>query len=191
MEQKTKLEGEAVAGKALCNSRDDQRRAEVLAHYGSEAAMFGRTERELSFDSAIAPLASWIAGPTTTASNIVLRPHSTAGSQCPWPSNLHAALQEIGAWDRLRQDRAWFNTGGTSLNGNGWIRPSAMIYALIALRPISQRWRNRFSWLNLIGAAVPTSGPMFSRCWTAALIYQTERLPTVRGSPNREQLASA
>lgn len=112
------------------NSRDALRRAEILKQYGSERALFARTEREALLDEAIAPLVSkwsywtdddgvefrsaevidghepkhgswWIDDITPAIRGAVTNAY-------PWPSKLDAALREVQFWDRLRWDRGLF-----------------------------------------------------------------------------------
>lgn len=115
--------------RAARNSREDQRRAEVLAQYGSEAALFARTAWEAALDAAIAPLATW--DHWTDSDGVKHRFTDTLDGKRPkigfwhldditpaireavmtaymWPSNLDTALQEVKAWDRLRWDRGLF-----------------------------------------------------------------------------------
>lgn len=113
--------------KAARNARDDQRRAEVMKRYGSEAALFARTAWETALDAAIAPLATWeywTDGDGMThryaakldgkrpifwsVEEITPAIRDAVSAAYPWPSNLDRALQEVKAWDRLRWDRGLF-----------------------------------------------------------------------------------
>lgn len=109
------------------NARDAIRKAEILAQYGSEAAVFARTERELLLADAIAPLVtSWenwkdddgaehhyakaIDGKepkygTWYLDEITPSIREAVENAYPWPSKLDAAVRELKAWDRLSLDR--------------------------------------------------------------------------------------
>ncbi|MDY8111122.1 winged helix-turn-helix domain-containing protein [Fulvimarina sp. 2208YS6-2-32] len=118
--------------KAERKSRDDICREEVLARYGSEEALFARTEQEAALDKAIEPLATWeywtdddgtrhrfpktMDGKTPKFGtwyfeDITPAIREAVTNAYPWPSNLDAALKEVKAWERLRRDRALFSGG--------------------------------------------------------------------------------
>ncbi|MFG1182130.1 winged helix-turn-helix domain-containing protein [Xanthobacter versatilis] len=116
-----------AAKQAERNARDARRRAEVLAAYGSEAALFIRTEREALLEAAIAPLATWdqwtddagtvhrfakaldgVASDFWNVKDITPAIREVVTSAYPWPATLAEALSEVKDWDRLRWDRGLF-----------------------------------------------------------------------------------
>jgi len=155
--------------KAARNSREDQRRAEVLAMYGSEAALFARTEQEALLEAAIAPLATW--NHWTDNDGVEHRFAATLDGRRPkfvfwhlddftpvtrdavmnaysWPSNLDDALREVKAWDRLRWDRGLFNGGEWQHYAEVECRISLLEYALTAGQPAAS-WQDvvaRLHW---------------------------------------------
>jgi hypothetical protein len=123
---------ERAREKAARDSRDDLRRAEVMSVYGSEAALFARTEWESLLNVAIAPLATWdywtdndgtehrfaatLDGKRPKMAlwhveDITPALHEAVTTAYPWPSSLDNALKEVRAWDRLGRDRALFAGG--------------------------------------------------------------------------------
>lgn len=109
------------------DARDARRRAEVLAVYGTEAALFARTEREVLLDTAITPLATWdywtdddgtqhrfakaLDGSESEfwdVNDITPAIRKAVTNAYPWPATLAGALQELKEWDCLRQDRNLF-----------------------------------------------------------------------------------
>ncbi|MDI4655527.1 winged helix-turn-helix domain-containing protein [Xanthobacter autotrophicus] len=120
-----------AAKRAERNARDARRRAEVLAVYGSEAALFARTEREALLDAAIAPLATWdhwtddtgtvhrfaktldgVASDFWNAKGITPAIRAAVMGAYPWPITLVEALAEVKEWDQLRWDRGLFCRSG-------------------------------------------------------------------------------
>lgn len=118
-----------AAKRAERAARDARRRAEVLAVYGSKAALFARTERERLLDEAIAPLATWdhwtdddgtvhryaatLEGKTPVCgfwcwSDITPAIREAVTGAYPWPATLAEALAEVQDWDRLSLDRGLF-----------------------------------------------------------------------------------
>lgn len=123
---------ERAREKAARNARDDLRRAEVMEQYGSEKALFARTEREVALDAAIAHIATWdhwtdddgtrhrfaatLNGNLPkygywSLSDITPAIREAVTTAYPWPSRLDDALQEVKAWDRLRLDRGLVSGG--------------------------------------------------------------------------------
>lgn len=113
------------------NARDARRRAEVLATYGTEAALFARTEREALLDAAIAPLATWkhwtgddgtvhrfattldgVAGEFWSAKGITPAIRTAVTNAYPWPATLADALAEVKEWDGLSRERGLFCSHG-------------------------------------------------------------------------------
>ncbi|MFG1372158.1 winged helix-turn-helix domain-containing protein [Xanthobacter oligotrophicus] len=120
-----------AAKRAERDARDAHRRAEVLAAYGSEAAVFARTEREALLDAAIAPLGTWdhwtddtgtvhrfaktldgAAGEFWNAKDITPAIRAAVMRAYPWPITLAKALAEVKEWDQLRWDRGLFCRSG-------------------------------------------------------------------------------
>ncbi|MBB3770977.1 hypothetical protein FHS55_001572 [Angulomicrobium tetraedrale] len=118
-----------AAKRAARDARDDTRRAEVLARYGTEAALFARNEFEAALDRAIAPLATWAYWTDTDGvehrhadtlegkrpicglwrhDDVTPAIRDAVARAYPWPSTLDSALREVQAWDRLRWDRGLF-----------------------------------------------------------------------------------
>lgn len=112
------------------DARNDIRRAQVLAHYGSEAALFALTEQEALLSEAIAPIATWEfwtdaggekhryaaeldgqKGSFWSVEDITPRIRDAVTGAYPWPSTLDGALAEVKSWDRLRLDRSLFSGG--------------------------------------------------------------------------------
>ncbi|MFS8037709.1 winged helix-turn-helix domain-containing protein [Xanthobacter sp. AM11] len=118
--------GEA-AKRAEREARNARRRAEVLAAYGSEAALFACTEREVLLDAAIAPIATWDqwideagtvhrfakmldgqGGDFWNVKDITPAIRKAVMGAYPWPETLADALTEVRDWERLRRDRGLF-----------------------------------------------------------------------------------
>lgn len=118
--------------RAQRDARDDLRRAAVMKRYGSEKALFARTEREALLNAAVAHMATWdhwtdddgtqhryattLDGKRPDLGTWYLKEITPAIREAvttayPWPSNLDEALQEVKAWDRLRLDRAVVSGG--------------------------------------------------------------------------------
>lgn len=119
-----------AAAKAKRDAREDRRRAEILAAYGTEAALFARNEREVRLDAAIAHIATWdhwtdeggtvhryaksldgIKGDFWRVDQITPAIRDAVMSAYPWPDTLAGMLGEMEEWDRLRWDRGLFCGG--------------------------------------------------------------------------------
>lgn len=155
--------------RAARNSRDDQRRGEVLAQYGSEEALFRRTELEVALDAAIAPIATWdfwtdhegadhrfaetLDGKKPKIGfwhldDITPSIHEAVTTGYPFPSDLEAALQEVKSWDRLRWDRGLFCGGEWNHYAEVECRIALLEAELNAGRPAAS-WddvKARFNW---------------------------------------------
>lgn len=109
------------------DARDARRRAEVLAAWGSEAALFARTERKALLDAAIAPFATWDhwtdeagtvhrfaktldgrSGEFWNVKDITPAIRAAVMLAYPWPTTLADAIAEVKAWDSLAADRGLF-----------------------------------------------------------------------------------
>lgn len=149
------------------NARDARRRAEVLAVYGSEAALFARTEREALLDAAIAPLATWghwtgddgtvhrfaktldgVASEFWSAKDITAAIRAAVTNAYPWSATLADALAEVKEWDRLSWERGLFNGGEWSHYREVQCRVTLLEDELETGRP-AVSWddiQSRFDW---------------------------------------------
>lgn len=159
-----------AAKKAERDARDAVRKAEVLAQYGSEAALFARTEREALLDEAIAPLvgewdywaddegnrhrtAEEIDGHrskwgTWYFEDITPAIRDAVSTAYPWPSSLSSALRELQYWDRLRWDRGLLSGGEWNHYPEVSCRVELLEYALKCGQPAAT-WEDleaRFAW---------------------------------------------
>ncbi len=151
------------------NGRDARRRAEVLAVYGTDGALFARTERETALDTAIAHLATW--DHWTDGDGTVHRFAKTLDGKVPkygwwrwddvtpaiqvavmgaypWPMFLADALKEVKEWDRLRWDRGLFTGGEWNHYAEVECRVELLEHALECAQPAAS-WDDlqaRFDW---------------------------------------------
>ncbi|MGU3496127.1 transposase [Xanthobacteraceae bacterium A53D] len=128
-------EAREAAKRAERQARDDIRRAGILEQYGSEAALFARTEQEQALNRAIAPLATWrfwraedgtehryaerLGGVKPKCGfwgfeDVTPAIRDAVMGAYPWPSTLGEALREVQSWGELRLDRGLFVSGDGS-----------------------------------------------------------------------------
>lgn len=159
-----------AAKRAARDVRDNARRAEVLATFNTEEALFARNEQELALDRAIASLATWkywtdddgsrhryadtLDGRKPTCGfwrhdDITPAIREAVMRAYPWPSNLDTALHEVKAWDRLRWDRGLFcDTGEWNHYAEVECRIVLLEHELATSRPAAS-WEDvqaRFDW---------------------------------------------
>lgn len=160
---------ERAREKAERNARDNLRRAEIMDRYGSEKALFARTEREVALDAAIAHIATWdhwtdddgtrhrfvatLDGNLPkygywSLSDITPAIREAVTTAYPWPSRLDDALQEVKAWDRLRLDRGLVSGGEWNHYAEVECRFALLEHALQTGQPAAS-WDDiqaRFDW---------------------------------------------
>lgn len=160
---------ERAREKAERNARDNLRRAEIMDRYGSEKALFARTEREVALDAAIAHIATWdhwtdddgtrhrfaatLDGKSPkygywSLSDITPAIREAVTTAYPWPSKLDDALQEVKAWDRLRLDRGLASGGECNHYAEVECRFALLEHALQTGQPAAS-WDDiqaRFDW---------------------------------------------
>lgn len=160
---------ERAKEKAERNTRDDLRRAEIMERYGSEKALFARTEREVLLDEAVAHLATWehwtdedgnrhrfaatLDGKRAehcywSVKDITPAIREAVTTAYPWPSRLDDALQEVKAWDRLRLDRGLVSGGEWNHYAEVECRFALLEHALETGQPAAS-WDDiqaRFDW---------------------------------------------
>ena len=182
-----------TAKRAARNGREAFRRAEVLAAYGSERALFARNPEEAALEAAIVPLATWrywtdddgvehryaemldgkkpVCGIWGHADITPAIREAVTGAY-PWPSNLDAALLEVKVWEQLRLDRGLFcQPGEWPHYAEVECRISLLEHELNAGRPAAS-WADvqaRFDWKRY----------EFERQWIE---------PTVRDDPFLDRL---
>lgn len=160
---------EQAREKAERNARDNLRRAEIMDRYGSEKALFARTEREVALDAAIAHIATWdnwtdddgtrhrfaatLDGKRSehcywSVKDITPAIREAVTTAYPWPSKLDDALQEVKAWDRLRLDRGLVDGGEWTHYAEVECRFALLEHALETGQPAAS-WDDiqaRFDW---------------------------------------------
>lgn len=169
-ERQPGYKAEEAAKRSRRNARNDERRAEILKLYGSEAALFARNTQEAALDQAIHPLAEWAYWTDSdgwqhryaskldgikpayggwSVEDISPAIRTAVIGAYPWPSTLDAALREVQAWDRLRLDRGLFCDAGEYTHfSEVECRIELLEHELESARPAAS-WQDvltRFAW---------------------------------------------